>query len=146
MLPLKPQPIVLCTKDVHVKALEELLELLVEKPVSYSWIVNDCMPAGTWTMKLIQRGVTMWRPSNWLLTRSCWHKTTAQLFLSYSSPCSRTGLVPLSSLGNVAADSPGIHHFQVVKPKHHDQEKSHGSMGCSPSTTAVLAAHEFALP
>ena len=53
VLPLKPQPVVLCTKDVQVKALEELLESLVEKPVSYSWVVNDCMPAGTcilWTI------------------------------------------------------------------------------------------------
>ena len=30
VLPLKPQPVVLCTKDVQVKALEELLELLIE--------------------------------------------------------------------------------------------------------------------
>ena len=48
VLPLKPQPVVLCTKDVQVKALEELLESLVEKPVSYSWVVNDCTSAGTW--------------------------------------------------------------------------------------------------
>ena len=47
LLTLKLQPIVLCTKDVQVKALEELLESLVEKPVSYSWVVNDCMPMGT---------------------------------------------------------------------------------------------------
>ena len=53
MLPLKPQPVVLCTKDVQVKALEELLESLIEKPVSYSWAVNDCTSAGTcilWTI------------------------------------------------------------------------------------------------
>ena len=38
------------------------------------------------------------------------------------------------------------HHFQVVEPNQHGQEKPHGSMGCSPSTTAVLAGHEVALP
>ena len=40
VLPLKPQPVVLYTKDIQVKALEELLESLIEKPVSYSWVVN----------------------------------------------------------------------------------------------------------
>ena len=40
VLPLKPQPVVLGTKDVQVKAFEGLLESLVEKPV---WVVNDCM-------------------------------------------------------------------------------------------------------
>ena len=30
VLPLKPQPVVIRTKDVQVKALEELLELLIE--------------------------------------------------------------------------------------------------------------------
>jgi len=53
VLPLKPQPAVLCTKDIQVKALEELLESLIEKPVSYSQVVNDWMPASTcifWTI------------------------------------------------------------------------------------------------
>ena len=53
VLPLVPQPVVLCTKDVQVKGLEELLESLLEKPVSYSWVVNDCTSAGTcilWTI------------------------------------------------------------------------------------------------
>ena len=50
VLPLKPQPVVLCSKDIQVKALEELLESLIEKPVSYSWVVNDCTPAGTWIL------------------------------------------------------------------------------------------------
>ena len=45
VLPLKPQPAVLCTKDIQVKALEELLESLIEKPVSYSQVVNDCIPS-----------------------------------------------------------------------------------------------------
>ena len=46
VLPLKPQLVVLCTKDVQVKALEKLLESLVEKPVSYSCVVNDFTSAG----------------------------------------------------------------------------------------------------
>ena len=55
MLPLKPQLVVLCTKDIQENSLEELLELLihVEKPVSYSQVVNDWMPASTcifWTI------------------------------------------------------------------------------------------------
>ena len=53
MLLLKHQPIVLGTKDIQIKALEELLESLVEKQVSYSWIVNDCMPVGTCTLGTI---------------------------------------------------------------------------------------------
>ena len=42
-----------CHGAAQVKALEELLESLVEKPVSYSWVVNDCTSAGTcilWTL------------------------------------------------------------------------------------------------
>ena len=53
VLSLKPQLVVLCTKVIQVKALEELLESLIEKPVSYSWVVNDCTSAGTcilWTI------------------------------------------------------------------------------------------------
>ena len=53
VLPLKPQPVVPLHKGFPGKALEELLESLKEKPVSYSWVVSDCMSVGTcilWTI------------------------------------------------------------------------------------------------
>ena len=44
MLPLKPQPVVCCSKDSNVECLQELCDSVVEEPIrKKSWVLKDCL-------------------------------------------------------------------------------------------------------
>ena len=42
VLPLETKPVIGGTQDAHIIGLNEILNMVVEKPVSHGWILNDC--------------------------------------------------------------------------------------------------------
>ena len=54
VLPLKPQPVVICSKDSDIESREELHNLVVEEPVCNSWVLDDTLDSGTPGVRVVR--------------------------------------------------------------------------------------------
>ena len=54
MLPLKPEPVVRCSKDSSVEDLHKLHDSVVEEPVCEGWVLDDCLGSGSPGVRVVR--------------------------------------------------------------------------------------------
>ena len=54
VLPLKPQPVVCCSKDSSVEDLDKLYNSVIKEPVCEGWVLDDCLGSGSPGVRVVR--------------------------------------------------------------------------------------------